>query len=96
MKQVAKEGIQQTEDFFPEGQVEGIHEEDVGLAMDVRNAFFILSEEEQMIVGLSVFGGYNSSEIGKTLSLKPVTVRVKRSRALEKMQCVLDGRTFYE
>ena len=40
MKQVAKEGIQQTEDFFPEGQVEGIHEEDVGLAMDVRNAFF--------------------------------------------------------
>ena len=45
MKQVAKEGIQQTEDFFPEGQVEGIHEEDVGRAMDVRNAFFILSEE---------------------------------------------------
>ena len=65
MKQVAKEGIQQTEDFFPEGQVEGIHEEDVGLAMDVRNAFFILSEEEQMIVGLSVFSGYNSTEIGK-------------------------------
>ena len=77
-------------------QVEGIHEEDVGLAMDVRNAFFILSEEEQMIVGLSVFGGYNSTEIGKILSLKPGTVRVKRSRALEKMQCVLDGRTFYE
>ena len=96
LKQVAKEGIQQAEDFFPEGQVEGIHEEDVGLAMDVRNAFFILSEEEQMIVGLSVFGGYNSTEIGKILSLKPGTVRVKRSRALEKMQCVLDGRTFYE
>ena len=96
LKQVAKEGIQQTEDFFPEGQVEGIHEEDVGLAMDVRNAFFILSEEKQMIVGLSVFGGYNSTEIGKILSLKPGTVRVKRGRALEKMQCVLDGRTFYE
>lgn len=74
--------------------MEGIHEEDVGLAMDVRNAFFILSEERQMIVGLSVFGGYNSTEIGKILSLKPGTVRVKRSRALEKMQCVLDGRTF--
>ena len=56
----------------------------------------ILSKEEQMIVGLSVFGGYNSTEIGKILSLKPGTVRVKRSRALEKMQCVLDGRTFYE
>ena len=89
MKQANKERQQQTEDFFPEGRQEESREEDVGLAMDVRNAFFILSEEEQMIVGLSVFGGYNSTEIGKILNLKPGTVRAKRSRALEKMQCVL-------
>ena len=89
LKQANKERQQQTEDFFPEGRQEGSREEDVGLAMDVRNAFFILSEEEQMIVGLSVFGGYNSTEIGKILNLKPGTVRAKRSRALEKMQCVL-------
>lgn len=62
---------------------------DYGLAMDVRNAFFILSQEEQIIVGLSVFGGYNSTEIGQILSLKAGTVRVKRSRALAKMECVL-------
>ena len=89
LKQANKERQQQTEDFFPEGRIEESHEEDVGLAMDVRNAFFILSEEEQMIIGLSVFGGYNSTEIGKILNLKPGTVRIKRSRALEKMQCVL-------
>ncbi len=76
--------------------MEGIHEEDVGLAMDVRNAFFILSEEEQMIVGLSVFGGYNSTEIGK-IKLEAGNCPGKtKPAALEKMQCVLDGRTFYE
>lgn len=89
LKQNAKEMKQGAVDLFPEKRTEGSYEEDVGLAMDVRNAFFILSEEEQMIVGLSVFGGYNSTEIGKILNLKPGTVRVKRSRALEKMECVL-------
>lgn len=62
---------------------------DFEVAMDVRNAFLILSEEEQDIIALSVFGGYNSKEIGKHLGLNPNTVRSKRSRALEKMQCIL-------
>lgn len=64
-------------------------ENDYGLAMDVRKAFFILTEEEQLIVGLSVIGGYNSKEIGKMLSLNAGTVRSKRSRALDKMECLL-------
>lgn len=63
---------------------------DYGLALDVRKAFFVLSEEEQEIVALSVFGGYNSKEIGKQMGLNPNTVRSKRSRALEKMQCILE------
>ena len=54
-----------------------------------RKAFFILSEEEQMIVGLSVFGGYNSTEIGKILKLNANTVRSRRKRALAKMECIL-------
>ncbi|MEY8283347.1 sigma-70 family RNA polymerase sigma factor [Lachnospiraceae bacterium 50-23] len=62
---------------------------DYDLALDVRKAFFILSEEEQTIVGLSVFGGYNSKEIGGMLRLNDNTVRSKRSRALEKMECIL-------
>ena len=66
-----------------------VTEMDYGLALDVRKAFFILSEEEQEIIGLSVFGGYNSKEIGKMLGLKDNTVRSKKTRALEKMSCVL-------
>lgn len=62
---------------------------DYGLPLDVRQAFFILSEEEQLIVGLSVFGGYESFKIGEKMKLNPNTVRSKRKRALEKMECVL-------
>ena len=58
---------------------------------DVRKAFFILSEEEQFIVALSVFAGYNSAEIGKMYKLNSSTVRSKRKRALEKMRIVLCG-----
>ena len=63
--------------------------QDWGVSIDVQNAFFILTEEEQEIVGLSVFGGYNSKEIGAILSVNPKTIRSKRSRALEKMERVL-------
>ena len=64
-------------------------EVDYGVSLDVRRAFFILSEEEQEIIGLSVFGGYNSKEIGQMLKLKDATVRSKKNRALEKMGCIL-------
>ena len=62
---------------------------DYGLALDVKQAFFVLEDEEQLVIGLSVFGGYNSAEIGSMLSLNASTVRSKRKRALEKMECVL-------
>lgn len=62
---------------------------DCGTALDVRKAFSVLSAEEQEIVALSVFGGYNSREIGARMRLNSNTVRSKRSRALEKMECVL-------
>lgn len=64
-------------------------ETDPGIAMDVRKAFFLLEEDEQVIIGLSVFGGYSSREIGESLKMNPNTVRSKRSRALQKMECVL-------
>lgn len=86
LRESARKGSQGNEELLlnvPSEQV------DYGLAVDVRKAFFILSEEEQTIVGLSVFGGYNSREIGGMLGLKPNTVRSKRSRALDKMECVL-------
>lgn len=55
-------------------------------AQDVREAYRELEEEEKLIVSLSVFGGYNSKEIGEYLELKDTTVRSKLSRAIGKMQ----------
>lgn len=62
--------------------------------IDVQNAWGILTEEERQIIALSVFGGYNSKEIGEMLAEhgKPMnanTVRSKQSRALEKLEKIL-------
>lgn len=84
LKKATKE-ISRDEEEFPEVSVTSDYE----MALDVRKAFFVLSEEEQILVGLSVFGGYESQEIGEMLKLNPNTVRSKRSRALRKMECVL-------
>lgn len=76
------------EELVKEAQEETA-EPDYAQNRDVRDAFAAISEEEQVIVGLSVFGGYNSREIGELLTLNPNTVRSKRSRALEKMGGIL-------
>ena len=65
-------------------------EKDYAKAHDVREAFLLLSEEERMIVAFSVFGGYQSDEIGGMLDQKAATVRLKKTRALEKMRRVLE------
>lgn len=59
--------------------------------LDVQNAWEILTEEERKIIAWSVFGGYNSKEVGEMLaesgeSMNANTVRSKRSRALEKLK----------
>nr|WP_296267398.1 RNA polymerase sigma factor [uncultured Merdimonas sp.] len=58
-------------------------------ALDVRRAFGVLTDEEKEIIGLSVFGGYNSREIGQMLGQNANTVRSRRSRALRKMEAML-------
>ena len=60
-----------------------------GLREDVQKALLVLSEEERLVVAMSVTAGYNSKEIGNILNLNPSTVRSKRKRALEKMSWVL-------
>jgi len=71
-------------------EYEAAQHPDFGLPVDIKKAFFILSEEERLIVALSVIAGYNSMEIGKMYGLNANTVRSKRKRALEKMGCVLE------
>ena len=62
---------------------------DHAAALDVRRAFAVLTDEEQEIIGLSVFGGYSSREIGRMLDQSDNTIRSRRSRALKKMEVML-------
>lgn len=68
---------------------EAAGEDVMNLRLDLRRALAVLSEEERMIIGLSVYGGYQSQEISKILHIKDGTVRSKRSRAIGKMSMVL-------
>lgn len=58
-------------------------------AMAVREALDGLAEDDRLIVALSVFGGYNSQEIGLMFDMNPNTVRSRRKRALERMATML-------
>lgn len=89
-KRKLKEYVNKTVDLDENLELEG-SKWNVEENQDVRNAFFTLSSKERLIVSMSVFGGYNSREIGKSLFMKDTTVRSKLSRALEKMQKVLEA-----
>ena len=55
-------------------------------SLELRRAMALLSEEERLIVSLTVFGGYDSGEIAEILHLNRNTVRSKHSRALAKLR----------
>ena len=53
-------------------------ESDYAVSQDVKSAFWKLDDEERLIVSFSVFGGYQSDEIGQMLDMNPVTVRSRK------------------
>lgn len=55
----------------------------------VRDAFGRLSEEERLIISMHIFAGYTSKEIGQILHKNENTIRSKESRALKKMELML-------
>lgn len=59
--------------------------EDMALNLQVKQMFMNLPQKERQVVGLSVFGGYDSKEIGSILKMNASTVRSIRKRTLEKM-----------
>lgn len=67
-------------------------EADLAGQLDVRRAFYALSDEDRMILSLHLFAGYSSSEIGALLQMKDGTVRSRQSRALKKMAETLTER----
>ncbi len=64
---------------------------DLNMRLDVRKAFFSLSDEERLILSLCLFAGYSSKETADLLQLNDSTVRSRQSRALKKMQEQLSG-----
>jgi len=70
-------------------EIELSHEPNLAEAGSVREAFSSLSEEERLIVSMSVFGGYKEKEIASILHQNYNTVRSKYSRALQKMKVAL-------
>ncbi len=79
--------------FRRESDIEDLsvsHEPDFAMASAVKQVFWELKEEERLIVGLSVFGGYTSEEIAGILDKNHSTVRSRYRRALQKMRKKLE------
>lgn len=66
------------------------HSEDLNEKLAIRQAFALLSEQERLIIGLSLYGGYSGREIAHFLRKKEGTVRSLKSRALDKMKQFLE------
>ena len=90
LKKQARQTVKEEAAFFErEEETEPGKSPEYELSMDLKKAFSVLSEEERAVIGLSVFSGYRSEEIGRMLGLKDSTVRSKRKRALRKMEILL-------
>lgn len=90
-KRKLKEYVNKTLELGDSFEDKGQREWNIEESQDVRDAFFTLNKEERLIVAMSVFGGYNSREMGEILKLREGTVRSKLSRALDKMQKKLES-----
>ena len=58
----------------------------------LRRIFGELDEEDRMIIGMHIFGGYTSREISEMTGINANTIRSRESRALKKMAEKLEGR----
>lgn len=53
---------------------------------EIRELLSVLTQEERLIVTLSVFGGYKGEEIARILNRNHSTIRSKYRRALKKLE----------
>ena len=53
---------------------------------ELKDLMQVLNDEERMVISLSVFSGYRSTEISRMLTMRPGTVRSLKSRALAKLK----------
>lgn len=59
--------------------------------IDLRRYFFLLEDEERLIISMHIFAGYTSKEIAKMLHMNANTIRSKESRALKKLSAQLNN-----
>lgn len=59
------------------------------ISIDLQRAFATLYPEDRMIISLTVFGGYNSTEVSQILKMNSNTVRSRYARALERLRFIL-------
>lgn len=59
-------------------------------SIQVRKAFYALSDEERFIISMHIFAGYTNREIAKILHMNENTVRSKENRGLKKMAAGLE------
>lgn len=72
------------------GEVSGA--DDLVENFHLRRIFGELDDDDRMIIGMHVFGGYTSREISEITGMNANTVRSRESRALKKMAEKLEGR----
>jgi len=82
-----KDYVNKTTDLPEDLSGKGDFTEDVA----TREAFMRLDDYERLIISMSIFAGYSSREIGKILKKSDNTVRSDKSRALKKMEQMLNG-----
>jgi len=87
-KQYAKRSEHYLEDIKKEITTEDVNHADREV---IRKAFSLLSDEERMIVGSYIFGGFKGEEIAEKLGMKHSTVRSKYRRTLQKLQRELEA-----
>lgn len=86
-KHILREKITQRNTTLPQDEAEETSADFIGdEELALREAVLQLEVEEKEILLLSAIYGYNSSEIGKMLSLPSGTVRSKLSRTAEKLR----------
>lgn len=78
-------------DLEEAGELPG-EEPELADSLYLRSVFAKLTDEERLIIGMHVFGGYTGREIAGILHMNANTVRTKESRALKKMAKQLEDR----
>lgn len=79
--------LRKQESYLEDTEWEEPHSSESGFEMpELKEMFSVLSDDERLVVALSVFGGYTSREIAHMIQKREGSVRSLKSRALSKLK----------